>query len=55
MPVEYDFFKKLSKKTKIPIISDSAESFGAIYKGAKVGSQALANSFSFFANKNMTT
>ena len=37
------------------VISDSAESFGAIYKSKKVGSQAFAHSFSFFANKNLTT
>jgi perosamine synthetase len=55
MPVDYDFFKKLSKKTKIPIIADSAESFGAKYKNKFIGTQLLAHTFSFFANKNLTT
>lgn len=55
LPVDYDNFRDLSEETAIPFISDSAESFGAIYKGEKVGSQGLAHSFSFFANKNMTT
>lgn len=55
MPVDYDFYKKLSKKTKIPIIADSAESFGAKYKNKIIGSQLLAHTFSFFANKNLTT
>ncbi len=55
MPVNYDFYKKLSKKLKIPIIADSAESFGAIYKNKMVGTQLLAHTFSFFANKNLTT
>ena len=55
MPVDYDKYIKLSKKTKIPIIADSAESFGAEYKNKKVGSQLLAHTFSFFANKNITT
>jgi perosamine synthetase len=55
MPVEYDVLKKLSKKNNIPIISDSAESFGAKYKNKKIGSQLLAHTFSFFANKNLTT
>ena len=55
MPVDYDFFKKLSQKTNIPIIADSAESLGAEYKNKKVGNQLLAHSFSFFANKNITT
>lgn len=55
MPVNYDPFMALSKKTGIPFIADSAESLGAVYKGQKLGSQALAHSFSFFANKNITT
>jgi perosamine synthetase len=55
LPVDYDAFIDLSEETGLPFIADSAESYGAIYKGRKVGSQALAHSFSFFANKNITT
>jgi len=55
MPVDFDAFISLSKGTNIPFISDSAESYGAEYKGQKVGNQALVHSFSFFANKNITT
>lgn len=55
LPVDYDAFNQLSEEFGIPFISDSAESFGAIYKGQILGSQALAHSFSFFANKNITT
>jgi dTDP-4-amino-4,6-dideoxygalactose transaminase len=55
LPVDFDAFQALSQETGIPFISDSAESFGSTYKGIKVGSQALVHSFSFFANKNMTT
>ncbi len=54
MPVDYDEIKKIKRKYKIPILSDSAESFGAIYKKKKVGSQLDVHSFSFFANKNIT-
>lgn len=54
-PVDYELFSELSKETGVPFISDSAESFGAIYRGKKVGTQALVHSFSFFANKNITT
>jgi len=54
-PVDYDKFCSLSQETGIPFISDSAESYGAVYKGNKIGDQALAHSFSFFANKNITT
>ena len=39
--------KKKLKKYKIPIISDSAEAFGAVYKNKKVGSQLDMHSFSF--------
>ena len=55
MPVDYDAFRSLGEETGIPFISDSAESLGAEYKGKKVGTQAFASSFSFFANKNITT
>ena len=55
MPVDYDLIKKISKKRKIPIIADSAESLGASYKNKLVGGQLIAHSFSFFANKNITT
>ena len=54
-PVDFDSLKKLGKKYKIPLISDSAESFGAIYKNKYVGSQLPIHTFSFFANKNITT
>lgn len=55
LPVDFDAFVALSEETGIPFISDSAESYGAEYKGKKVGTQALIHSFSFFANKNITT
>jgi dTDP-4-amino-4,6-dideoxygalactose transaminase len=55
MPVDYDAFCSLSEETGIPIIADSAESLGAMYKSKQVGTQMLAHSFSFFANKNITT
>jgi dTDP-4-amino-4,6-dideoxygalactose transaminase len=54
-PVDFDAFTALSEETGLPFIADSAESYGAMYKGQKVGSQATAHSFSFFANKNITT
>ncbi len=55
MPVDYDAIKLITKKYKIPIIADSAESLGAKYKNKQVGNQCLAHSFSLFANKNITT
>ena len=55
LPVDFDAFNALSEETGAAFVSDSAESYGAIYKGRKVGAQALVHSFSFFANKNITT
>tara|TARA_B110000858_G_C17792691_1_gene470768 strand:+ start:986 stop:2083 length:1098 start_codon:yes stop_codon:yes gene_type:complete len=54
MPIDYDYLKKNLKKYKIPLISDSAESFGAMYKNKMVGNQFDIHTFSFFANKNIT-
>ena len=53
MPVDYDGLLKIANK-KIPVIADSAEAMGSIYKNKKIGSQAFC-SLSFFANKNITT
>ena len=54
MPADFDEIILLARQKKIPVLGDSAESFGAIYKKKKVGSQLDAHSFSFFANKNLT-
>jgi dTDP-4-amino-4,6-dideoxygalactose transaminase len=40
---------------RILVISDAAHSFGATYKGKKVGAQADVMGFSFHAVKNLTT
>ncbi len=55
MPVDYDEILKVAAKYKIPVIADSAESLGAVYKGRKIGSIADIHVFSFFPNKNVTT
>ena len=44
-----------AKLGRILILSDAAHSFGASYKGQKVGSQADFTVFSFHAVKNLTT
>ncbi len=54
MPIDYDEIKKKLNKYKIPFISDSAESFGSVYKNLIVGNQFDIHTFSFFANKNIT-
>lgn len=45
----------LAKKHKLFVIEDAAEAHGAEYKGRKSGSCSDLASFSFFANKNITT
>lgn len=58
VPVDYDAVRKVLKaknREDIVFISDSAHSFGASYKGKKVGSQADFHVFSFHAVKNLTT
>lgn len=58
VPVDYDAVKEVVKakgREDILLISDSAHSFGASYKGKKVGSQFDFHAFSFHAVKNLTT
>ena len=43
------------KKHNLFIVEDAAEAHGATYDGKKVGSFSDIASFSFFANKNLTT
>ncbi|WP_425800372.1 DegT/DnrJ/EryC1/StrS family aminotransferase [Desulfitobacterium sp. Sab5] len=57
-PVDYDAIRKVLKaknREDITLISDSAHSFGAVYKGQKVGGQMDFHVFSFHAIKNLTT
>ena len=57
-PCDYDGIKKILKdkgREDIIILCDSAHSFGAKYKGERVGSQCDFHSFSFHAVKNLTT
>jgi dTDP-4-amino-4,6-dideoxygalactose transaminase len=58
VPVDYDAIKKVIKdknREDIVLISDSAHSFGATYKGEKVGGQFDFHVYSFHAVKNLTT
>lgn len=54
MPCDFDAIQEVADKHSLPILSDSAESFGSIYKNRYVGTQCKVHSFSFFANKNIT-
>ncbi len=46
---------EIAKKHKLYIIEDAAEAHGAEFNGKKTGSFSDIASFSFFANKNLTT
>ncbi|WP_027419906.1 aminotransferase class I/II-fold pyridoxal phosphate-dependent enzyme [Crocinitomix catalasitica] len=46
---------KIASKNKLFVIEDCAEAHGAEYKGKKVGSFGDISTFSFFANKIITT
>ncbi len=54
-PCDMDTIEKIAKKYNLFIIEDAAEAHGATYKDKKVGSFSDIASFSFFANKNLTT
>lgn len=52
---DMDAITQIAKKYNLYIVEDAAEAHGAEYKGKKAGSFSEIASFSFFANKNITT
>lgn len=54
-PCNMDEIKKIADKYNLFIVEDAAEAHGATYKDKKIGSFSDIASFSFFANKNLTT
>jgi len=54
-PNDMDKIIKICKKNKILIIEDSAEILGLKYKDKKCGSFGDISTFSFYANKQLTT
>ncbi len=55
IPLDYDEILPVADRIGIPVIVDSAESFGSEFEGRTVGDQALAHTRSFFPNKTVTT
>lgn len=55
LPVDMDPLLDLAKEHGIPVIEDSAEAHGLMYKDRVCGSLGFASTFSFYANKNVTT
>lgn len=54
-PCDMDAICSIAKKHNLYIIEDAAEAHGAEFAGKKTGSFSDIASFSFFANKNLTT
>ena len=55
LPVDMDQLYALAKQYKLRVIEDAAQAFGSQWKGKKIGSFGDLVSFSFQANKNLTT
>jgi dTDP-4-amino-4,6-dideoxygalactose transaminase len=50
-PADYDGIFELAEQSGLWVLCDAAQSFGATYKGRKVGTMGLATSTSFFPAK----
>ena len=55
LPVDRDRLYALAKKNDLRVVEDAAQAFGASWKGKPIGSFGDFVSFSFHANKNITT
>jgi perosamine synthetase len=53
MACDYDEINAIAKKYNIPVIADSCQSHGAVYKGKKVGTLADISVFSLNGLKNL--
>ena len=55
LPVDMDPLLEIAARHGLPLIEDAAESHGLMYKEKIAGSMGLVSTFSFYANKNITT
>ena len=55
LPVDMDRLYAIAYKHKLRVIEDAAQAFGSEWKGKRIGSFGDFVSFSFQANKNITT
>ncbi|SDR69030.1 DegT/DnrJ/EryC1/StrS aminotransferase family protein [Opitutus sp. GAS368] len=55
LPVDRDRLHALAKKHNLRVVEDAAQSFGSTWAGRRIGAFGDFVSFSFHANKNITT
>ena len=55
LPVDRDRLHAIAKKHRLRVIEDSAQSLGSTWNGRRIGAFGDFVSFSFHANKNITT
>ncbi|MGH8460118.1 MAG: DegT/DnrJ/EryC1/StrS family aminotransferase [Stenotrophobium sp.] len=55
LPVDRDRLYDIARRHKLRVIEDAAQSMGANWKGREIGGEGDLVSFSFHANKNITT
>jgi len=55
LPVDRDRLYTIAHRHKLRVIEDAAQSFGSTWRGKRIGSFGDFASFSFHANKNITT
>jgi dTDP-4-amino-4,6-dideoxygalactose transaminase len=55
LPVDMDRMYAIAKKHNLRVVEDAAQAFGSEWKGKRIGSFGDFVSFSFQANKNITT
>ena len=55
LPVDRDRLYSIAKENNLRVVEDAAQAFGASWRGRRIGSFGDLVSFSFHANKNITT
>ena len=55
LPVDRDRLSDIARRRSLRVVEDAAQSFGASWRGRKIGSFGDFVSFSFHANKNITS
>ncbi len=55
LPVDMDLILDVAREHDLAIIEDAAEAHGSLYRGRPCGSFGTISTFSFYANKHVTT